>query len=53
MNGIVVIAMEVETYVRFLAFAVANDMPHFELGKFFDIEQFKTLEEVEAWWLDK
>ena len=53
MNGITVIAVENDQVEMLFALLKEARVPYYELDKFFELEGFSTLEEVETWWTGK
>jgi hypothetical protein len=52
-TNITVIAIENKDVAKLLGIMRQAQIANFEIEGFFEVEGFKTLEEVELWWHDK
>lgn len=53
MSQVTVIALENDRLHEVISFLIMRGIPFYEIDGFFDVEGFKGLDEVEAWWLNK
>lgn len=49
-NNITVLCIENKDVEKTFSLLSTNQITHYTIESFFDVEKFRTLEEVEIWW---